>query len=420
MEWKANRLPSLQGRGWGWVRRRRPKHRVSEKPRFARLPTPHPSLPGRGILLLLAALLAGDLAVAQAPGGPTLAEARQEAAEARRRSELLEGEARRATGEAERANAAAAALASRIEAAEADITAAQARIALVERLSAEQRARLAASQGSLIRLTAALQTMARRPPALALIQPGSLDEVVHVRALLASSLPAIRARTAGVRSEMARGEALRRQARDAVLQLGASRRDLQQRRVALARFEQDQRRRSASLMQSALHESDRALAFGEEARDLAALAGTRAFQAQLARRLAELPGPELRPGDPPARRRPPYYLLPVEGRLLTGTGEISDAGVHARGLTFAARAGAQAIAPRSGRIAYAAPYRGYGEVVIIDHGGGWTTTLTNLAGLAVRRGDQVRARQPLGRTGAGEVTVELRKDGRPFPITLLL
>ncbi|HEU0098546.1 MAG TPA: peptidoglycan DD-metalloendopeptidase family protein [Allosphingosinicella sp.] len=364
------------------------------------------------------ALLAGDLAVAQAP--PTLAQAQQEAAVAKRRSELLERQAQRATGEAARANAAAAALASRIEAAEADITAAQARIALIERLSAAQRARLAASQGSLIRLTAALQTMARRPPALALVQPGSLDEVVHVRALLASSLPAIRARTAGVRAEMDRGERLRRQARDAVVQLGASRRDLQARRVALAGFEQAQRRRSASLMQSALRESDRALAFGEEARDLAALAGTRAFQARLARRLGELPGPALRPGEVSARPRSPYYVLPVEGRLLTGTGEISDAGVHARGLTFATATGAQAVAPRSGRIAFAAAHRGYGDVVIIDHGGGWTTTVTNLTGLAVRRGDRVRARQPLGRAATGEVTVELRKDGRPFPITLLL
>jgi septal ring factor EnvC (AmiA/AmiB activator) len=219
---------------------------------------------------------------------------------------------------------------------------------------------------------------------------------------------------------MARGEALRRQAREAVVQLGSGRRDLQQRRVALARFEQGQRRRSASLMQSALQESDRALAFGEEARDLAALAGTRAFQARLERRLGELPGPVLRPGDVPARRAAPYYVLPVEGRLLSGTGEISDAGVHARGLTFAAAAGARAIAPRSGRIAYAGPYRGYGQIVIVDHGGGWTTTITNLGELAVRRGDRVAARQPLGRAAGGELSVELRRNGRPFPIALLL
>jgi septal ring factor EnvC (AmiA/AmiB activator) len=366
---------------------------------------------------LLLTLIGGDLA-AQAP--PSLAEAQREAAAARQRSEKLESQARRATGEAARANAAAAALAARIEAAEADITAAQSRIALIERLSVAQRARLAAGQGSLIRLTAALQTMARRPPALALVQPGSLDEVVHVRALLASSLPAIRARTAGVRSEMARGEALRRQAAEAVVQLGASREDLQQRRLALARFERTQRSRSATLMQSAVQESDRALAFGEEARDLAELAGTRAFQAALARRLAALPGPAPRPGDRPARPPAARYLLPVEGRLVTGTGEISDSGVHARGLTFAAPAGVPAVAPRPGRIAFAGPVRGYGEVVILDHGGGWTTTVTDLTGLAVRRGDRVRAGQPLGRTAGGELDVELRKDGRPVPIASLL
>ncbi|HEX6376199.1 MAG TPA: peptidoglycan DD-metalloendopeptidase family protein [Allosphingosinicella sp.] len=370
--------------------------------------------------ILLVALAGGGWAAAQGSGEPSLAQAQREAAAAKQRSERLERQAQRATGEAARANAAAAALAARIEAAEADITAAQARIALIETLSAEQRARLAAGQGSLIRLTAALQTMARRPPALALIQPGSLDEVVHVRALLASSLPAIRARTAGVRAEMARGEALRRQAGEAVAQLSASRQDLQRRRIALARFEQSQRSRSASLMQSALHESDRALAFGEEARSLAALAGTRAFQARLARRLAELPGPALRPGDPPGRPAAPRYVLPVAGRLVAGTGEISDAGVHARGLTFAAAAGSRAVAPRAGRIVHAGRFRGYGEVVIVDHGGGWTTTLTNLAALTVRRGDRVRAGQPLGRTAGGEVTVELRRDGRPFPITLLL
>lgn len=369
---------------------------------------------------LLIALLAGGWAAAQEGGAPTLAEAQREAAAARQRSERLESQARRATGEAARANAAAAALAARIEAAEADITAAQSRIALIERLSVAQRARLAAGQGSLIRLTAALQTMARRPPALALVQPGSLDEVVHVRALLASSLPAIRARTAGVRAEMARGRKLRRQAAEAVVQLSAGRRDLQQRRLALARFERGQRSRSATLMQSAVQESDRALAFGEEARDLAALAGTRAFQARLARRLASLPGPAPRPGDLPVAPSPVRYHLPVEGRLVTGTGEISDAGVHARGLTIAAAAGAPALAPRSGRIAFAGPVRGYGEVVIVDHGGGWTTTVTDLSGLEVRRGDRVAAGRMLGRAAGGEVNVELRKDGRPVPIASLL
>jgi septal ring factor EnvC (AmiA/AmiB activator) len=376
--------------------------------------------------MLAAAALAAGLAAAQAARPPsdarTLAQAKAEAEQARRRSELLEGQAQRATGEAARARADAAALASRIQAAEADITAAEARIRVIEQLRRAQRARLAEQQGPLIRLTAALQTMARRPPALALVQPGSVDDIVHVRSLLASTLPRIRERTASVRAEVAEGNALRRRAEIAVAALTDSREELKRRRVELAALERSQRARSEELMQSALAESDRALALGEEARELAALAGTRAFQDQLRRRLAQLPGPVLRPGSDGQAQPPtagPTYLLPVAGRLVTGMGEISDAGVHARGLTFETRPGGEVIAPASGRVAYAGRFRGYGEIVIIDHGSGWTSTLTDLSSLSVRPGDTVRMRQPIGRS-SGRVGVELRRNGRPFPIAPLV
>lgn len=376
--------------------------------------------------MLTAGLLTGGLALAQTAGerGDALSTARKQAEEAKRRSELLERQAERATGEAARARAGAAALAARIEAAEADITAAQTRIRLIERLRAEQRARLAEKQGPLIRLTAALQTMARRPPALALAQPGSLDDVVHVRALLASALPRIRARTAELRAEVAQGNALRLQAERAVAELRAGQEDLRRRRAALAVFERNRRAQSETLMQSAMTESDRALALGEEARELAALVSQRAFQAQLRRSLAELPGPVLRPvNPPPPSRQTARYRLPVEGRLVRGMGEISDAGVHARGLTFATAAGAPVVAPAPGQIVYAGRFRSYGEIVIVDHGGGWTSTITHLGSLGVRSGARVAAGEQLGRApprGAPEVRVELRREGRPVPITPLL
>ncbi|HZG10338.1 MAG TPA: peptidoglycan DD-metalloendopeptidase family protein [Allosphingosinicella sp.] len=376
--------------------------------------------------LLATALLAGSWAAAQtvAEGPRELLAAKQEAELARRRSQLLERQAERAIGEAARARAEAAALAGRIQAAEADITAAETRIRLVEQLRREQRARLAEKQAPLVRLTAALQTMARRPAALALVQPGSVDEIVHVRSLLASSLPLIRERTEALRAEIDQGNRLRKDADTAYAALTSGRRDLQRRRVELARFEQAQRAKSQSLAASAFTESGRALALSEEARDLAARVGTRAFQDDLRRRLSALPGPRLRPGAqsgvPP--RAGPTYILPVSGRLVTGMGEISDAGVHARGITFAPAGGAEVIAPASGRIAYAGPFRGYGEIVVIDHGGGWTSTITDLAALSVKVGDAVRPRQPIGRAGTRDarVTVELRRNGRPFPIAPLI
>jgi septal ring factor EnvC (AmiA/AmiB activator) len=370
--------------------------------------------------------LAGGWAVAQDSQSPSdaqsLVAARQQSQEAQRRSALLERQAAQAGDAAARARADAAALAARIEAAEADITAAEARIRLIEDVRRQQRARLAEKQAPLIGLTAALQTMARRPPALALVQPGSLDDVVHVRALLASALPEIRARTAGLRAEVARGDALRRDADIAVAALQASRKDLRQRRLALARFEATQRTRSQSLMESAANEGERALAFGERARDLAALEDNRQFQAQLRASLSELPGPAPRPVNPPQAAARRAYLLPVEGRLVTGTGEISDAGVHARGLTFETAAGRPVVAPDPGRVAYAGRFRSYGDIVVIDHGHGWLTAITNLGTLAVKVGDQVRRGDPLGRTGDGasRVSVELRHDGEPVAITGLI
>ena len=60
---------------------------------------------------------------------------------------------------------------------------------IIATLQRAQRARLASRQQPLVRLTAALQSLARRPTMLALVQPGSIDDLVRVRAVLATTLP---------------------------------------------------------------------------------------------------------------------------------------------------------------------------------------------------------------------------------------
>ena len=246
-----------------------------------------------------------------------------------------------------------------------------------------------------------------------------------MRALLASTLPEIRARTAAVREEIEAGNLLRDQAATAMAELVRSREALQRERVAFARLEASQRGRSLELARSASFESDRALALGEEARALAALMSTREYRTRVREGLAGLPGPVPRPNSNGASRQSKDaapYVLPVQGRLVRGMGEISDAGVHARGLTLATEDGARIVAPRDGRVVHAGQFRSYGGIVIIDHGSGWTTLVTDLASLDVKAGQRVTQGMPLGRAGTDEpqVTVELRRNGRPFPIAPLL
>lgn len=373
-------------------------------------------------------------------GGTTLAEeqqalrsARRQSEEAQARSARLEQQASLARDEAEQAARRAAALAARIQQAEADMEAARARIAIIARLQRAQAARLAQRQEPVVRLTAALQMMARRPVVLALAQPGSTADAVHLRAVLGQVLPVIEQRTAGLRAELARSRALRATAQQAADALDQAQADRKQRQDALAALEAQKRVAARDYGANAGLESERALALGEKARDIVDLMDRLEEAGDLRDRLAALSGPLMRPARPgnaaapePDRARsdagPPPYRLPVLGQLVTGMGEVNDGGVRSRGLTLVTRPGAQAIAPTAGKIVFAGPYRDYGQILIIDHGQGWTTLITGLHRVTAQVGDSVRQGDPVGVTGAERpnITVELRRNGRPVDIVPLV
>ncbi|MEE9469181.1 MAG: peptidoglycan DD-metalloendopeptidase family protein [Sphingomonas aquatilis] len=355
-----------------------------------------------------------------------LVAAKRDAVIATRRAEALARDAAAERNAADKARAEEAALAARVRAAEANLTAARARQAIVTRLLADQQTTLATQQAPVARLLAALTALARRPAVVAIAQPGSIDDLVHVRAVLGGALPLVQQRTDGVRRQIARTRGLEQDAAVAAAALRRGRAQLETDRVALATLEAAHRRRASALGRNAMSEEDRALALGERARDLVELLGDDAVAQATAAELAALPGPLPRPLAPGTRVPVPAagaYRLPVRGRLVTGTGEISDAGVRSRGLTFAVAAGAAVVAPAGGVVRYAKAYRGYGTIVILDHGDGWTSLVTGLASAGVRPGERIAAGAPLGRTAGGEeprITVELRRRGRPVDIAALL
>lgn len=361
--------------------------------------------------------------------------ARQQSAEAMARSTRLEAQAAAASSEADRLQKRSAALAARIQSAEADISAGEARVALVSQRLAVRRARLAQQQQPLLELAAALQQLSRQPPVSVLAQPGSLTDMVHARAVIDAAMPVIEQRTAGVRRELTLLDATRQQQALALRALSSSKAQLAHRRDALTRLENEGRLRSRELMSSAQLESDRALGLGEKARDIVDLMDALEADGAVRAELAQLAGPLPRPRDtqgnivsaaPAAATEAELtqgaYRLPVVGRIVAGLGEVNSSGVRSRGVTIAARPGGQVVAPAPGRVGFAGDYRGYGKIVIIDHGGGWVSLLTGMIALSVGVGDTVDAGAPIGRAGSGDsrVTVELRRGGRPVDIVAMI
>ncbi|MES2096074.1 MAG: peptidoglycan DD-metalloendopeptidase family protein [Pseudomonadota bacterium] len=359
-----------------------------------------------------------------------LVEARAQSADAAVRAAKLDADAAAERNEAAKALAQEQALGARVQQAQADIAAATARIALVDQLLGAQQASLAQQQGPIARLVAALCSLALRPSAVSVVQPGSVTDLVHVRAVLGSTLPQVQARTAGLRTELDRTRRLRADAQLAVQSLAESRRRLETNRIALARLEAEHRLKSQSLSRSALAESDRAIGLGERARDLVDQMTITGDAASTAAALAQLGGPlprPVQPGEIPATALPwdsasAPYRLPVDGKLLTGFGEVSPGGVTSRGLTFGVASEARVIAPAAGKIVFAGPFRDYGLVVIVDHGGGWTSLISGLGRLNVGVGLPVAKGTPLGTAPTGDertVTVELRRKGRPVDLVAL-
>ena len=375
------------------------------------------ALTGAAVLLASATAVPDPLALER----ERLRVAKEQAVQAEARADDLERRAADERDAATRARAEEAAIGARIDRAEADVMAAEARVAIVDALLARRQASLGDRQAPVARLLAGLASLARRPSAAAIVQPGTVSELVYVRAVLGSTLPVIQKETAGLRAALAQTRALRASETLAARSLADGRKALEAEKAALAALQARHAAAALRFDRDALTQSDRAIAMGEEARDIVdRMAAFGETQARL-KDLASLAGP------PPARvargAGPIVYRLPVSGRLVTGFGEVSDNGVRARGLTFAVAPSAKATAPAGGKVIFARPFRHFGTIVIIDHGSGWTSLVTGLDRSTVSRGASVAQGQPIGTVPAIDeprVTIELRRQGQPVDIAALI
>ena len=385
---------------------------------------------------LLAAAWLGLPATAQAPARIDTVEdaqaaldaARQQQRNARARGERLEQRASRSRETAQKARSAAAALAARVQQAEAGIAAAEARLQLANSKRRKLDRELAARRAPLAHLAGALQSMTRRPLSLSALQPGSLRDLVYTRAVLDSTIPVVRERTAALRSQLDRARALEAEARAAVSDRRDSEATLLQRRKQLVALAAQERLKAQQAAGGADREAQRALVLAEQAIDLDQLVARLESAGSLRKRLALLPGPGARPADPaaatisatprpqPSATQPPQqYQLPVAGRISAGFGEAGASGQRQAGIALDARGSGQVVAPGAGRVIFAGPYRGFGRIAIVEHANGWTSLVTGLASLDVAVGQAVDAGSPLGLAPqqGGEVALELRQDGEP-------
>lgn len=368
----------------------------------------------RARTLALATALLATSAGAATTNADRLREVEGARAQAERQATLYADRARLIEDAALKAEARAGALTAQIAEAEARADAASLRAGAARARLATLRDDLAVGQRPLSRLMAALQRLARRPTILLVMRPSSIRDFVRLRAMVAGMQPQIAARTADLRSDLAEMRRLSAQAGRAAAEGRQARSDLDKRRAELAQMSETGRVTARELVAKAGRAQGQAALRGAEAASIGRLVAEERVGARTLAALAALPAPSLLAGQGRAPKAS-GALVPVRGRLLAGFGERNALGGRSTGLTIAPSPGEPVIAPLAGTVAFAAPYRGYGTIVILRHPGGRTSLLAGLATATVAEGETVRRGQLVGLAPRRDPAVlfEMRRGRRP-------
>jgi septal ring factor EnvC (AmiA/AmiB activator) len=277
------------------------------------------------------------------------------------------------------------------------------RAALAERLQTQRaalaeliRSAYAHGRHEQLKLLLAQDQVSDMVRALAYLRHVQADRAQRVEGLL-TELEDLAALTAEVQKRQAALEDAAAEARSAVDALAAER---EQRKKALAEMEASFRDRESRLA-----------ALGRDQRAVEALL------ADLRDALSDIPK-QLDQDKPFASRRG-ELPLPVEGRVQWRFGAALPGGRVSEGVRFAAQRGAPVRVVAPGRVAYADWLKGFGLLLIVDHGEGWMSLYANNDALRASVGDWVQAGEVVARAGSsgGEpepaLYFELRRNGQP-------
>lgn len=336
--------------------------------------------------------------------------------------------------------------AKRVQDQEAQVAELEGRLAELEAEARAKNAQLAERRAQFSGVVMALTRIARFPTEALVAQPIPPEDTVRSAILLRAAVPAIETRAEnlkgeldGLRTARTRVEAQRAALGSAVARLREEegRIDVIRKQKAALRAEAISKGRAAeskarTLAREAKTLRDLMVKLEEERKRAEAEARAKAKAASKLHVKPEgaplMPDADLAAlgGIGSISKARGHLPFPVVGRLVGLYGQPLDGGLTRKGLSISTRTNAQVIAPFDGKVVFAGPFRGYGQLLIIDHGEGYHSLLAGLGRIDTAIGHAVLAGEPVAlmtRDGSGidsppgdepVLYVEFRRDNQPI------
>src|SRR5438477_881033 len=338
-------------------------------------------------------------------------------------------------------------IAAQVRGVETSIADAEARLRPLDSREQQIRGSLDSRRSEIVEVLAALQRAGRRTPPALLVRPEDALQSLRTAMLLGSVVPELRSRAAKLAGDLGELVALRKTIASERDQLAADRDKLRDDQARMAAFVDERQRQQAAIEKDMEAEGARAIALSKQVDSLQGLiakmeqdlksAAKAAATANLQGVPAAVSGkPNLAAFKDPARKSPAIafasarglFALPVNGVKIREFGGSDGAGGVEKGISLATKASAQVTTPCDGWVVYAGPFRSYGQLLILNAGGGYHVLIAGMERISVNIGQFVLTGEPVATMGTTSqvasilatnasqpvLYVEFRKDGTPI------
>ena len=309
------------------------------------------------------------------------------------------------------------------------------------------RATLDSRRTEIVEVLAALQRAGRRTPPALLVRPEDALQSLRTAMLLGSVVPELRGRAEKLAADLGELVSLRQRIATKRDELARDRDRLKDDSVRLAALVEERQRKQSAIEKDVEAEGARAINLSRQVEGLQGLI-TKMEQdlksAAKAAATASLQGAPAAPGGKPnlgalkdpARLTPAIafasarglFAFPVNGRKIREFGGSDGSGGVEKGISLTTKAGAQVTTPCDGWVVYAGPFRSYGQLLILNAGGGYHVLIAGMERISVNIGQFVLTGEPVATMGSTSqvasilattasqpvLYVEFRKDGTPI------
>jgi len=323
---------------------------------------------------------------------------------------------------------------------EAKVAATEARLKPLDDNEHSIRKSLDGRRAVIAEVLAALQRIGHRPPPALIASPEDALQTVRTAMLLGAVLPEMRQQVEALANDLNELVSVRKKITDERDRLRKESASLDAQRARMGALIAERQRQQAEREKALDAERAHAVELAKQVDNLKDLIAKLEQNLDPAIRAArEAARSDSRPAlsafRDPGRLAPAvafaslrgHIPIPVNGVKIKDYGAPDGLGGSEKGLSIATRAGAQVTAPSDGWVVYAGPFRSYGQLLILNAGGGYHILLAGMERISVDLGQFVLAGEPVAvmgnashiasilATGSSQpvLYIEFRKDGSP-------